>query len=290
MRNFRKYRLLLVLLFFGVFIYFLVPPILNAQETGEGAVLPNDEGSEVVEPEAEGPAGSSEGYRSIEEQNVFGKAQDEAPAKEDTVTEIPRADVNLRLRLVGTAVIENSGKSLAVLEHEDTGLQEACWEGSRLGRVLIKKILQGKVIVDAGGGEMILSKHGLRTIGKGDVMIAKDSLRTVNVSASAYPPRLDRKEMARDFPDYLSFMNTVSTKTHFQAGSTGGILIYNIDPDGLFGKMGLQDGDVINAVNGESLAAPPDAVKIYDRLKHGGRVNLAVQRGEERLQLRFYVG
>ena len=290
MRNFRKYRLLFVLLFFSVFIYFLVPPILNAQETGEGAVLPNDEGSEVVEPEAEGPAGSSEGYRSIEEQNVFGKAQDEAPAKEATVTEIPRADVNLRLRLVGTAVIENSGKSLAVLEHEDTGLQEACWEGSRLGRVLIKKILQGKVIVDAGGGEMILSKHRLRTIGKGDVMIAKDSLRTVNVSASAYPPRLDRKEIARDFPDYLSFMNTVSTKTHFQAGSTGGILIYNIDPDGLFGKMGLQDGDVINAVNGESLAAPPDAVKIYDRLKHGGRVNLAVQRGEERLQVRFYVG
>jgi len=289
-RNFRKYRLLLVLLFFSVFIYFLVPPILNAQETGEGAVLPNDEVSEVVEPEAEGPAGSSEGYRSIEKQNVFRKAQDEAPAKEATVREIPRADVNLGLRLVGTAVIENSGKSIAVLEHEDTGKQTACWEGGRLGRVLIKRILQGKVIIDAGGGEMILSSHGLQTMGKRDVMIAKDSPGTENVSPSAYPARLDRKEIAKDFPDYSSFVKTVRIETHFQAGSPAGILTYDIDPDGLFGKMGLQEGDMITEVNGEPLASSRDAIKIYYRLKHGGRVNLSVRRGKEVVRLRLYVG
>ena len=235
-------------------------------------------------------AGSSEGYRSSEEQNVFGKAQDEAPAKEATVTEIPRADVNLRLRLVGTAVIENSGKSFAVLEHEDTGKQVPCWEGSWLGQVLIKRIFWNRVIIDPGKGEIILYMGPGRKLEEDEATIAKDSLGTGNVSVSAYPQRLNRKELDKDFPDYLSFIKTTRIKTDFQAGIPVGILIDNIDPDSLFSKIGLQEGDVIKAVNGEALAEPLDAVKIYDRLKHGGRINLSVQRGKEDVRLRFYVG
>jgi S1-C subfamily serine protease len=70
----------------------------------------------------------------------------------------------------------------------------------------------------------------------------------------------------------------------------GGILMYKIDPDSLFGKIGLQSGDVIKGVDGESLAETLDAVEIYDYLKQGRMITLVVQRGKENVQLQFDVG
>jgi type II secretory pathway component PulC len=172
-------------------------------------------------------------------------------------------------------VIENAGKSLAIVDHEQTGHQEACWEGSRFGQVLIKKILQDRVIIEAGRGEEILSMEPGRGIGSREAPIQL--------------ARLDRKEVATALPNYMSLVKTVRIRPHLEAGRPGGILIYNIDPDGLFGKMGLQDGDVIKAVNGQALTVTMDAVEFYNRLKKGGRVTLAVQRAEENVQLQFHV-
>jgi type II secretory pathway component PulC len=289
-RIFRNYKLLLGLLLWGIPVYLLLPPIFNTPDDGDGAVLHDDAGMAVVSRVADRPTHTFEDYRAIWEQNVFRTGKSESPAKEATVVEIPLSDGGLGLKLVGTAVMENSGKSFATIQHLDTGLQESCREGSRLDRVVIKKILQDEVIIEAGGDEMILSMDPFRAIGKNRVMIAKDSQTTRNVSASAYPARLNREEVSREYPDYLSFMKTAGIESQFHAGSPGGILVRNIDARGLFGKIGLQDGDVIKEINGEPLIGSADAVKIYDRLKHGGRVNLEIQRGKESMRLRLYVG
>ncbi|MBN2034207.1 MAG: PDZ domain-containing protein [Deltaproteobacteria bacterium] len=292
MRKFTGYRQVFFLLILGAILFLPVLPIFEAQMDGEMELLSDYGGLVFVDPVAECPARTLAEYRSIWERNIFGKDQPEALVEKPGTVEILLENADIGLRLVGTAVMENSGKSLAMLEHKDTGLQESCREGSRLGLVLVKRILQNRVIIDAGAGEMILSmdNNSLRGIGKGDVQIARVSLESVNVSASAYPSRLSREELIKEYPDYTSLMDTAKIETQFHAGRPRGILIRNIDEHGLFGKVGLQDGDVIKEVNGEQLAGSTEAVKIYDRLKHGGRVNLGVQRGKESLRLRFYVG
>jgi len=288
-RGLRRYRLVFFLLIYGAFLYVLVPPIFDTHETGDPPALPEDASLAVVSRAVDRPTRALEDYRAIWEQNVFRTGKSESAAKESTVDEIPTANSNVGLRLVGTVVVENSGKSLAMIAHEDTGLQESYWEGSRLGSVLIKRILQDQVIIDLGGDEMILSTDPFRAIGKNRVMMAQDSPGTRNAFASAYPARLNREEVTTALPDYLSFVKAVKIRTVFEAGRPDGILIYKIDPDGLFGKIGLEDGDVIKAVNGESLAVSMDAVEIYNRLKHGGRTTLSVQRGEENGELQFDV-
>lgn len=287
---FRNYKLLLGLLLWGIPAYLLLASILDTHEIGDGAVLPEDQGLAVVSRVVDRPKHALGDYRAIWEQNVFKTGKSESPAKEATVDEVPLADAGLGLKLVGTAVMEDSGKSLATIQHLDTGLQESCWEGSGLGRVLIKKIMQDQVIIETGGDEMILSMDPFRVIGKSRVMIAKDSPVMRNVSAPAYPARLNREEVTREYPDHLSLMNAARIETQLQEGRPGGILVRNIDAHGLFGKIGLQEGDVIKEINGEALVASGDAVKIYNRLKHGGRVNLEVQRGKDSVRLRFYVG
>jgi type II secretory pathway component PulC len=267
-----------------------LPSIFNAPDAGDGAVIPEDQSTAVVAQGVDRSIHTFEEYRAIWEQNIFKTGTSESPAKEAKFDEEPVADADLGLKLVGTAVMENPGRSLATIQHLDTGLQETYWEGSRLDRVLIKKIMPDQVIIQAGADEMILSMDPFRAIGKGRVMIAKEPPSTRDVSASAYPARLQREEVAREYPDYTSFMKTAGIGGQFQAGSAGGILIRKIDAQGLLGKMGLQEGDVIKEVNGEPLVSSADAVKIYDRLKHGGRLNLEVQRGNESMRLRLYVG
>jgi type II secretory pathway component PulC len=273
-RKFRPYQLLTLLLLYGIPIYLLVPPIFSAHETGDETVVPKDAGSAVVMPVTAHPSHSLADYRAIWEQNVFKTGKGEAPAKE-VAAEIPLADAGIGLRLVGTVVAENSGKSVAIVGHEGTGQQEACWEGSSIGQVVIKKIFQDRVIIDAGEGDEILAMEPGRGIG---IRHAPTQLA-----------RLDREEVAATFPDYMSLVKTVSIRTDFQAGSPGGILIYNIAPDGLLDKIGLQNGDVIKAINGEPLSVSLDAVEIYNHLQQGGKITLAVQRGEENMQLEFQV-
>jgi len=290
MKKWRRYLLFFFLLICGGFLYFFAQPVFTTPKAGETKPAFTNAGSKEVKPKEQALAKSVEHYRFVWEHDIFGKSQAAFSPDKTPLTAIPLTNADLGLRLVGTAVMENSGKSLAMIEHEDTGLQESYWEGSRLGGVLVKKILQDKVVVDAGGEEMILSMDPIVRMGKRDADLAGDSLKSASLSTSAYPARLNREEVAREYPDYPSFIKTAGMESRLQAGSPGGILIRKIDSHGLFGKMGLQEGDVIKEVNGEPLAGFADAVKIYDRLKHGGRINLGVQRGDENMRLRFYVG
>lgn len=275
MKNFKKYRLLYILGFCGLSVCFFVPPMSSAQEKFVGTALDDGAGLAAVEPEVAHPGNSLEEGRLTWEREVLGEDQDEVPAKNDAITEISPADADLGLILIGTAVVENSGKSLAVVVHKDTGRQEACMEGDWLGRFLVKKVLRDVVIIASGDTEMILSMGPAR--------------RRIAGETSQQLARLDRKEVAEALPDYMSIVKMVSIRTHFQTGRPAGILIYNIDPVGIFGKIGLKDGDVITAVNGEPLTESLDNVEIYEHLKQGGKITLAVRRGEENLQLQFHV-
>jgi type II secretion system protein C len=274
-RKFRPYQLLILFLLYGIPIYLLVPPIFSAHEIDDGPVLSKDAGAAVVMPVTAHLTHSLADYRAIWEQNVFKAGKGEASAKAATPAEIPEADANLGLKLVGTVVAENSGRSVAIVDHEKTGQQEACWEGGYIGQVVIKKIFQDRVIIDAGKGDEVLAMEPGRGIG--------------TRHAPTQLARLDREEVATALPDYMSLVKTVRIRPYFEAGNPGGIRISNIDPEGLFGRIGLQDGDVIKGVNGEPLAITLDAIEIYNHLKQGGEITLAVQRGEQSVQLRFDV-
>jgi len=276
MRNFIKHRFLCVFLFYAVAIGLLMPPMSNPQEIGDGSVSLNNADVIAVESEIEYHGNSIEEDQTNLDEDISGEYPGEAQAKMETVTRIPSVNADHDFRLIGTAVVIDSGKNLAIIEHMNTGQQRAYWEGSRLDRFLVKRILWDKVILAGAKGEITLS------MGPGQQMGSDASL--------SEPAFLDRKEVDAALPDYMSLVNTVSIRTHFHKGTPGGILIYNIDPEGLFGKIGLKDGDVIKAVNGEALAVSLDAVEIYDRLKKGGSISLSVRRGEENMQLYFHVG
>nr|NIS79721.1 PDZ domain-containing protein [Anaerolineales bacterium] len=85
------------------------------------------------------------------------------------------------------------------------------------------------------------------------------------------------------------FMQQVRIRPYFQEGQPGGFLIYRLDPDSVFAEMGLQNGDVITAVNGEPVTTAQEASDFYDALEEGGEVVLEVKRGEETQEIRVEI-
>jgi type II secretory pathway component PulC len=188
---------------------------------------------------------------------------------------IPLAAQDLGLKLIGTGVAEDPGESLAVIENLNTGSQWVYHEGDRLGEVLIRQILHRNVVIDTGMGDEILSMDGGGSIG------------------GPPPPQeialLDREEVESTIPEYMQLMREIRVRPHLEGGQPGGGLIYNIEPESIFARMGLENGDVITAVNGEPVTITQQAADFYEALMEGGAVALGILRDENAQELRFEI-
>jgi general secretion pathway protein C len=207
------------------------------------------------------------------------------PVREDvTVKKVPLATQELGLKLMGTVVAGDPEDSLAIIEDRTTGKQYPRREGDRVGKALVKKILRNEVIIDAGRGDQMLTMLHEQPSGRqaASTQTAETPLPATAVTTSS----LEREEIDAAIPEYMQFMRTVRVRPHFEGGQPGGFMIYNIEPDSIFSKMGLENGDVIRAVNGEPIKTTQQALAFYNGLKAGGAVTLDVQRGESAQALR----
>lgn len=209
-----------------------------------------------------------------------------APREAISLEKMSLAARDLGLALVGTVGADDPRKSVAIVDNRSSGKQELYREGDRVGQVLIKKILRNKVIVDTGGGEMVLTMGHEESLGTSPAPL--EATRSEQPETSANTARLDREEAESALPGPSQFMQQVRIRPHFQEGQTGGFLIYRIDPNSVFAEMGLQNGDLITAVNGEPTATQ-EASDFYDALEESGEVVLEVKRGEETKEIRVEI-
>jgi len=210
-----------------------------------------------------------------------------APREAISLEKMSLAARDLGLALVGTVVADDPRKSFAIVDNRSSGKQELYREGDRVGHVLIKKILRNKVIVDTGGGDMVLTMGHEESLGTSPV--PREALRREQPEAATSTSRLDREEVDSAIPEFSQFMREIRVRPHFPGGRTGGFLVYGIDPDSVFAEMGLQSGDVITAVNGEPITTTQEASDFYDVLEESGEVVLEVKRGDETKEIRVEI-
>jgi general secretion pathway protein C len=187
----------------------------------------------------------------------------------------PVTGQDLGLRVVGTGVSNGPGQSLAVVENQSTGQQKTYHEGDQLGPGVIKRILYGKVVIATGTGELVLSMRS-----GGD---AVDRPHRQEMGS------LDRKEVESTLPDPEHLIQAIRFRPRFEKGKPVGFVIYGIEPDSIFQRMGLQDGDLILGVNGRSFATTQQTMEFYDALKKGGAVALQVRRDESTHEMLFEI-
>jgi type II secretory pathway component PulC len=176
-------------------------------------------------------------------------------------------------------VASDSGRSFAIIEVESTGIQRVCREGDRLGEILVKEILFGKVVIGTNAGDAVLSVGSRVAAG-----------RLVRASQTAPQlARLDREEIDSALPDYAQLAREIRTRPRFEGGRPDGFVIYNIGPESILAQLGLHDGDTIVGVNERPFSTTQPAVEFYDALKEGGIGSVEIKRDDGIRELLFEI-
>lgn len=66
-------------------------------------------------------------------------------------------------------------------------------------------------------------------------------------------------------------------------GRAAGFRLFSVRPDGPFAKIGIQNGDVIYAINGLDMTSPDKALEIYTKLKSANHLSVALERNGQKI-------
>jgi general secretion pathway protein C len=66
-------------------------------------------------------------------------------------------------------------------------------------------------------------------------------------------------------------------------GRAAGFRLFSVRPDGPFAKIGLQNGDVISAINGLEMTSPDKALEVYTKLKSASHLSVGLERNGQKI-------
>jgi general secretion pathway protein C len=223
-------------------------------------------------------------YEMIVRRDVFNAAR---PVRGPVIA----APVNLHLRLLGTSQMSQS-RPYAVIEDESSRrqslyrLRDEIPGGGRL--VLIEK---NRVIVERNGQNVAL-EIPLNPAFAQSSSAAQPARRTKAPSAGVRrvaPNRwqLSRATVDRSMQNLGQLLMQARATPNLKGGKIEGFRLSEIQPDSLFGELGLQNGDIITQVNGQQINDPARAMQLLELLRNQQSISLDVIRNGQPTELDF---
>lgn len=97
----------------------------------------------------------------------------------------------------------------------------------------------------------------------------------------------------QDIDHVLSNLSVVATQgrimPNFERGKMNGFKLTSMRRDSLYARIGMQNNDVIQRVNGHELSSPEEAVKIYGMLKDSEGIKIDILRGGKAKTLSYRI-
>ena len=234
------------------------------------------------------------------------------------------AKTSLRLRLVGTVVFEepvaslasivDEGKSgsvaelfsinecqeqdLSGLSPEDRKLVAEPPPCQRVGdSAVLKRIEPERVFISNEGTCEYIAINEPPT--KGGPVVAKSEPSTPagdgkDLGAGIIKTGENSFKVPRsNVDDALNSLGDLATQARivpaFEGGKPVGFKLFSIRPGSLYSKIGLQNGDVINRINGYEMSSPEKGLEIYQKLKDSASVTVDVKRRGKPMTLDYAI-
>jgi len=238
-------------------------------------------------------------YRPIMERNIFGSA--DKPPEEVKVEDIEALEpTSLKVTLLGT-VMGSPRNAFAVIEETAKRKQGLYKIGDTIQDAVIKVILRGKVVLTVGDKDEILSmeESPSQPAGKEPVTsrpVPRPAARARSVPtrpASSAPAategtiRVERSDVEESLTNINKLMSQVRIRPHFRDGNPDGLALSRIGEESLFSKLGLQDGDIVQAVDDKKIQSPDDVLALYKKLRSGSEVAIQIDRQGRRQTLNY---
>src|SRR6266849_846640 len=211
-------------------------------------------------------------YALIAERDIFNPARGGG-------ADAPRA----ALRLWGVGL--QGSEARAVIEDTTTHRQELYRVGDQAGGARVASIDWDRVTLEGDGGEEVLelspppsAPAGVTAQPPPAEAAAPADERIRRTAENAFI--VDRREVAGAVDNASGLMTQLRAVAEVRDGRPAGFRLFQIRDDSLFARLGLQNGDVVQRVNGAQVADPGALLAFLQRLRSEPRVALDIVRGD----------
>lgn len=234
-------------------------------------------------------------YQAIVEGNIFSsKLRGKQPVREEgspSVVETPASPLNIRL--IGTVV--GNAESFAVIEDKKTREQSLYHLGDRIGETgqgekegKIVKIKRNEVIILRRGQKEVLKasltdstrgrEKGSRRMVSKLPKLKETGIRQVSEGKWV----LDRREVDAAIDNLPKLLTKARIIPNFSDGKPNGFKIFSIKSGSLYAKIGLQNGDIIQQINGVAMKDPQNFMRVFQQLKDESNITIDLVRNNRR--------
>ncbi len=198
----------------------------------------------------------------------------------------PPAPLDVQMTLIGTGEGEGA-PSFAVIEDRVTHEQRVYRVDDVVkdGAVLAK-VERNQVVLRLGGQQQVLS---LYTDGTEDVASGTGATRAPADGAAGGVRQvlanrwvLDKHEVSAALENLPQLLTKARVIPNFSDGKPDGFKIFSIAPDSLYAKIGLQNGDVLQQINGVEIKDPENFMRVFQQLKDETNIALDFVRNNRR--------
>jgi general secretion pathway protein C len=224
-----------------------------------------------------------------------------APAKSD-----------LRMQLVAGVIAERPRFSLATIADLGTRETHVLGVGDRLGAVQLLGLERVRDDRDATGNGFkvvaIVCNDGTKEYldfegADGGAPVASANLGYAPVPGPQRGGKAlegvrqlgdNRYEIERNVIDStLSNLSAIATQARivpsFKNGVANGFKLFSIQPGSLYASIGIENGDVVQRVNGYEMNSPEKALELYQRLRESSHVTIELERGGQAIRKEYNI-
>ncbi len=98
-----------------------------------------------------------------------------------------------------------------------------------------------------------------------------------------------RQTVDRILENQAELMRTTRIMPHEENGHVTGVQLFGVRPNTLLGRIGLQNGDLLNRINGLDIASPDRALEAYSRLRSSDHLQVSVTRNGQPVNIDFNI-
>ncbi len=98
-----------------------------------------------------------------------------------------------------------------------------------------------------------------------------------------------RSTVDRILESQAELMRTTRIMPHEEGGRVVGVQLFGVRGNSLLGRLGMQNGDVLNRINGLEIASPDRALEAYSRLRTSDNLQISVTRNGQPVNIDFHI-
>lgn len=239
-------------------------------------------------------------HKIILERNIFGSniinsAQEKSQKEKiEAQSPVPDARKQLELRLLGT-VAGDEEIACAIVEDARTKVQDLYRTGDLIQGVRIAKIERNRIILLNEGVREILDLH----VARQDSIASEKSLKpeaTVETSVadavkviSPTEHEINKSAFLAKIGGIEAILKTVKLSPYIVNGESKGLRITGLEGLSMAKYVGLQNGDVIQAINGQNITDERKAFQVLRKARALSAADIQLARGKEETILSFRI-